>query len=43
MNLMYESHTAFLISYIFIVEKSNKLQYHKHTKAYGIPLFLINR
>lgn len=28
MNLMYVSHTAFLISYIFIVEKSNKLQYH---------------
>lgn len=28
MNLMYVSHTAFLISYIFIVEKGNKLQFH---------------
>lgn len=28
MNLMYVSHAAFLISYTFIVEKSNKLQYH---------------
>lgn len=43
MNLMYVSHIAFLISYIFIAVESNKLQYHEHTKAYGIPLFLINR